>query len=206
MYELGSTLKLVTAAIALEENIATPDTQFDEGNNVRSWIYAKKASWAGTTWSLEDGVVRNFSDGTWYDTPYQQKEITVNEDPEIMVKGARGLKEMSFFDLSRLIKYKKAAGQIVRRDLVSRHAKISFPFACFIMALLGAPLFVMFGKSGTAVGFLITMSISFLYWGIAIAVFEAFGNSGKLPPLLSCWTANVIFALVGLFFLFKVKK
>ena len=35
VYELGSTLKLITAAIALEENIATPDTKFDEGNNVQ---------------------------------------------------------------------------------------------------------------------------------------------------------------------------
>lgn len=33
-YELGSTLKLITAAIALEESVATPETVFDEGNNI----------------------------------------------------------------------------------------------------------------------------------------------------------------------------
>ena len=86
------------------------------------------------------------------------------------------------------------------------HDKISFPVACFVMALLGAPLFVIFGRSGTAVGFLLTMFISFLYWGIAIAVFEAFGNNGKLPPALSCWAANFIFAAVGVGFVYKVKK
>lgn len=180
--------------------------EFDDKNNVRSWMFAKKATWADSTWQLEDGVIRTFSETGWTDAPYEQKKITVNEDPKIMVKGTRDLKEMSFMELSRLIKYKKAAGQIVRRDRVVLHSKLSFPFACFIMALLGAPLFVMFGKSGTAVGFLITMSISFLYWGIAIAVFEAFGNSGKLPPLLACWTANVVFAAVGIVFMFKVKK
>jgi len=34
-YELGSTLKLITAAIALEESVATPDTEFNEGNNIQ---------------------------------------------------------------------------------------------------------------------------------------------------------------------------
>ena len=180
--------------------------EFDEDNKIRSWTFAEKVSWAGTTWRLEKGIVRTFKGGGWYETPYEQKEVTVNEDPEIMVKGAKDLKEISFLDLSKLVKYKKAAGQIVRRDLVSLYAKISFPFACFIMALLGAPLFIVFGKSGTAVGFLLTMSVSFLYWGIAIAVFEAFGNNGKLPPLIACWTANIAFAVVGLIFVYKVKK
>ena len=180
--------------------------EFDEDNKIRSWTFAERASWAGTTWRLEKGIVRTFEEEGWYEAPYQQKEITVNEDPEVMVKGAKDAKEISFLDLWRLVKYRKAAGQIVRRDLVSLYAKISFPFACFIMVLLGAPLFIVFGKSGTAVGFLLTMSISFLYWGIAIAVFEAFGNSGKLPPLIACWTANFAFAAVGLIFVYKVKK
>jgi len=113
---------------------------------------------------------------------------------------------MPFLELLKLVKSKRAAGQIIRRDLVSLYSRISFPFACFIMALLGAPLFVVFGKSGTAVGFLLTMAISFLYWGVATAVFEALGNNGKLPPLVSCWTANVVFAVVGSVFVYKVKK
>ena len=180
--------------------------EFDEDNNVQSGTFARSASWTGSTWRLKNGIVRTFREEGWDEIPYEQKEITVNEDPEIMAKGSKDLKEMSFSDLSKLIKFKRAAGQIVRRDLVSLYARISFPFACFIMALLGAPLFVIFGKSGTAVGFLLTMSISFLYWGIAIAVFEAFGNNGKLPPMVSCWTANFAFAVVGSVFVYKVKK
>ena len=191
--------------------------EFDENNNVRSETFAKEASWTGKTWHLKNGIVRIFKEGFdtpsaiqpeggWEETPYEHKEITVPEDPEIMVKGTRDLEEMSFAELSKLIKYKKLAGRTVRREFVSLHGKISFPFACFIMALLGAPLFVIFGRSGTAVGFLLTMFISFLYWSIAIAVFEAFGNNGKLPPMLSCWAANFIFIVVGTVFVYKVKK
>jgi len=180
--------------------------EFDENNHVRSGTFAKTVSWAGTTWRLENGVVRTFREGGWDEVPYKQKKITVEEDPEIMAKGSQNLDEMPFSELSKLVKFKRAAGQIVRRDLVTLYARISFPFACFIMALLGAPLFVVFGKAGTAVGFLLTMAISFMYWGVAIAVFEALGNNGKLPPMLSCWTANFIFAVVGSVSVYKMKK
>ena len=180
--------------------------EFDENNNVRRETFAKEASWTDQTWHLKKGIVRTFKEGGWEEVPYEHKEITVAEDPEIIAKGTRDPKEISFRELSKLIGYKEAAGQTARRDIVTLHNRISFPFACFIMALLGAPLFIIFGRSGTAVGFLLTMFISFLYWSIAIAVFEAFGNNGKLPPMLSCWVANFIFAVVGVVFVYKVKK
>lgn len=48
VYELGSTMKLVTTAIALDTSIATPDRVFDEGNiiyvtgeDIKCWYYPK---------------------------------------------------------------------------------------------------------------------------------------------------------------------
>lgn len=45
-YELGSTIKLITTALALENNVFTPDSKFNEGNKVKvggieieSWYY-----------------------------------------------------------------------------------------------------------------------------------------------------------------------
>ena len=180
--------------------------EFGEGNDVQREIFASQASWEGQIWRLTRGVVRTFEGDSWEEEPYARMELTVPEDPEFMAKAMRDPKEMSFSEMRELIKHKKLAGQPVRKDLVSLHDKISFPFACFIMALLGAPLFVVFGRSGMAVGFLLTMFTSFLYWGIAIAVFEAFGNNGKLPPMLSCWAANFIFATAGIVLVYKVKK
>ncbi len=48
VFEVGSTIKLLTAAIALETNVATPDTLFDEGNSItlydktiKCWYYPR---------------------------------------------------------------------------------------------------------------------------------------------------------------------
>jgi lipopolysaccharide export system permease protein len=179
---------------------------FDVDASIKSDIYAKEASWTGELWHLKNGVVRIFRNGVWEEEAFKQKDMTVSVDPEIMVKGSDNLQNLTLVELSKLIDYKKRTGQVVRKDLVSFYSRMSFPFACFVMAVLGAPLFVMFGRSGTAVGFLITMFISFVYWGIALAVFEAFGNNGVLPPMISCWMANLIFMSIATVFVIKVPK
>ena len=180
--------------------------EMSENNDVKSEIYAKEASWSDTIWHLKRGVARTLSEGKWIETDFKQKDIVVPENPEIMVKGSQNQLRMTFVELSKLIKYKKNTGQVVRKDLVSFHSRMSFPFACFVMAVLGTPLFVMFGKSGTAVGFLLTMFITFVYWGIAIAIFEALGNNGKLPAIAACWAANFVFMFIATIFVYKVKK
>jgi len=180
--------------------------EFDEDNKIKQEIYASTATWSDQKWNLTEGVVRTFKDNKVLEELYENMEIYVPEDPEIMIKGTRDIKAIPFIQLNRLIKFKESAGKTVRKDKVVFHDRISFPFACFVMAILGAPLFVIFGRSGMAVGFLLTMFISFLYYGIAIAVFEAFGNNGKLPPMFSCWIANFLFGIVGTGFVYKVKK
>jgi len=48
--------------------------------------------------------------------------------------------------------------------------------------------------------------LSFTDWGIAIATFEALGSNGKLPPIVACWSANIIFAAAGGVLIWKVEK
>lgn len=180
--------------------------ELDENYDVKSQTDAKFASWTDGIWHLKNGVIRTYKNGIWQENHFDIKDVSVQEDPEIMVKSSQDKQTLPLTELSKLINYKKRTGQVVRKDLVSFHSRLSFPYACFVMAMLGAPLFVMFGKSGAAVGFLLTMFISFVYWGVAIAIFEALGNNGILPPIVSCWSANIIFMFIGAVFVYKVKK
>lgn len=179
---------------------------FDEDNNVIASEFAREASWTGEIWHLKSVIERLLKNGKWIERAYSQKDIEVPVDPQIIVKANQSLQRLPLNELAKLIEYKRKTGQVIRKDLVAFHSRISFPFACFVMALLGAPLFTKFGRSGMAVGFLFTMFISFIYWGVAIAIFEAFGNNGKLPPFISCWVANLIFMSIGAMLVYKVRK
>ena len=60
------------------------------------------------------------------------------------------------------------------RFQVDLHGKISFPFVCLIMTLLGIPFAFSMGRKGTLVGIGLSVVIAMVYWG-AIGVFRSLG-------------------------------
>lgn len=180
---------------------------FYPDNKLKSKTYAKFVTWANHTWILRKGWRRVFIDGKEESfSKFDLKEIHVDEDPELLADSDLYPREMTYTALSRLVKYKKDAGQVVRAEQVEMQHRLAYPFASLVVALIGATLAVRFGRAGVAVGFLLTMFISFIYWGVAIATLEALGESGRLPPVVACWSANIIFVAVDLLLLWKVRK
>lgn len=180
--------------------------QFEGDQLVRS-IIAEAGSWRGSRWRLVNGIERRFENGreVWA-RRFDQIELTIHEDPSIFAATSMRPKELTFSELYRLARHKLMAGQPIRIERVELHHRIAYPFATFVVVLIGAPLAIWFGYAGFAAGFLLTMFVNFMYWGIGIAVFEAIGQIGALPPALSCWAANMLFAAVGLGLIIKVRK
>jgi LPS export ABC transporter permease LptG len=179
---------------------------FKEDQLVSS-VFARSGKWEGKNWVLVDGVERSFKDGREVGArKFDQKEMIIHEDPSVFAASGLNPKELTYGELLRLTGYKLRAGQPVRMERVELQHKIAYPLATFVVVLIGAPLAIWFGSAGFAAGFLITMFVNFMYWGIGIATFEAMGQNGALPPFISGWAANLIFAAIGIALLIKVKK
>lgn len=176
-------------------------------NKLSAETYAKLATWSDHTWTLKDGWYRIIENGKEKSfSKFDVKIIHVDEAPKLLAESDLYPTEMTYAALARQVEYKKEAGQIVRDEQVEMQHRLAYPFASFVVALIGAALAVQFGKAGIFVGFLMTMFISFMYWGIAIATFEALGENGRLPPIVACWSANILFAAIGFFLTWKVRK
>ena len=181
--------------------------EFDDNDELKSEISSTTATWASKTWMLKNGTIRNFANGREIESlPFDVKQIYIAEDPTLFAESGAKPQEMTYAALSDRVKYKKDAGRPVRGELVEIHHKVAYPFASLVVILIAAPLAIQFGRAGIASGFLITMLLSFIYWGIATAIFEALGVNGKLPPVIACWTANVLFAAIGGIAIWKVQK
>ncbi|MBC8462070.1 MAG: LptF/LptG family permease [Deltaproteobacteria bacterium] len=179
--------------------------EFNTRDELTSETHAPLGIWSGNTWTLKDCVSRTFAEGKEIESSsLDVKRITVDEDP-ILFTDKKPV-EMTYATLSKLVKYKKEAGRVFRGELVEMHHKIAYPFAALVVILITVPLAVQYGRAGIAAGFLITMFISFMYWGIAIAIFEALGVNGVLPPAVACWASNVLFGAVGGVLIWKVDK
>ena len=80
---------------------------------------------------------------------------------------------------------------------VEIHKKFSLAIACVVFVLLGAPIALRFPRGGVGLVIGASLAVFALYYVCLIAG-ESMADSGKLPPWVAMWGANIVFTVVGL--------
>src|SRR5271155_978996 len=83
--------------------------------------------------------------------------------------------------------------------------RFSYPFACLVLMLVGVPLGIASKRGGKSTGFVLTIVLVFVYYLLS-QVGAAFAQSGKLPPFLGVWGANLLFAAAGAILLNQMSR
>jgi len=170
------------------------------------WIAADPSHPDRGNWVLLGGTVRDFAAAGQALTPFDRLPVgTLTLTPADIEKKQRTPDEMDYADLREFIQNQERAGQDVSRWLVEYHAKVAFPFASVIMVLFGVPFASSRPRTGAALGFGISVAITFTYL-IFMKASQVFGYNGDLNPLLTAWLANLIFLGAGIVNLFRVQK
>jgi LPS export ABC transporter permease LptG len=160
-------------------------------------ITAWEARWDDRRWLLRDGVVRELDeDGfTRYEASFGEMEIAVGLPAESFYRGQKTPEEMTARELRQ---YMMLFGQTDanRRFAVEYHRKFAIPFASIVFAALAAPLSVWAAQGGRFVGIGLSIALLFVYY-VAMSVAKALGSVGGLPPVVSAWTPNMLFAAAG---------
>jgi lipopolysaccharide export system permease protein len=181
--------------------------ELDQDDELTREIFANSATWSPKQWHLSKGFVRRFEGASEIAfEPFTTMQIERAEEPERFADSNKDLRAMTIGELRQQIKYKRTAGQATRREEVKMHHKIAYPFAAFVVILIGAPISIRFGGAGFFAGLLVAFFLVFMYWGISLATLEGLGESGKLPPVVACWGANVIYAMIGSLLIWKMPK
>ncbi|MCZ6677937.1 MAG: LptF/LptG family permease [Candidatus Poribacteria bacterium] len=181
--------------------------EFQPNGRISQIIFAHTAKWSPNAWHLTKGFIRRFDgDGEIAFEPFVAKQIERAEEPERFAGSDKDLRAMKIGELRRQIQYKRSAGQATRREQVRLHHKLAYPFAAFVVVLIGAPISLRFGRAGFFAGLLIAFFLVFMYWGLSLATLEGLGENGKLPPAVACWGANVLYAILGIFLIYKTPK
>jgi lipopolysaccharide export system permease protein len=83
--------------------------------------------------------------------------------------------------------------------------RFSFPFACVSFALLAMPIGARPRRGGRAAGFLITLLLITGYY-LMFTIGAELARQGAIPVWAGIWSANVITAGLGLFFLSRLER
>lgn len=83
--------------------------------------------------------------------------------------------------------------------------RLSYPFACIVLMLVGVPLGMSSKRGGKGAGFVLTILLVFAYYflsstGIALA------RQDKVAPWIGVWAANAVFGLAGALLLRQMTR
>src|SRR5688572_21317217 len=112
--------------------------------------------------------------------------------------------QLSAKDLDRYLDAAKQRGIDVSSMAVALQRKYAGPFSIIIMAIIGMPLAVSFGRKGTVIALCVAVVIGIAYWAVG-GGFQQLGNHGLLRPSVAGWSPLLIFAAAGTYFLSRVR-
>ncbi|HJT66596.1 MAG TPA: LptF/LptG family permease [Pyrinomonadaceae bacterium] len=112
--------------------------------------------------------------------------------------------QLSARDLQAYLRAAKQRGMDVSALAVALQRKYAGPFSVIIMAIIGMPLAVSFGRKGTIIALCAAVVVSVAYWAVG-GGFQQLGNHGLLRPTVAGWSPLLIFAAAGTYFLSRVR-
>lgn len=199
--ESGGVLHRVIYISRLRQNLGTMEDvivqEFDNGLLYRI-INAKSGTWRDGEWWLENGRTFEVQEDRSVKLlfTFARQKLPLVLAPSEVARTSQRPAEMSAWQLWGHISIMSRQGANLAPLWVLFHLKLAVPWACVILAVLGASLGVGHQRSGAGVGVAMSVLIVFAYY-VVMSFCRSFGEAEYLPPILAAWAPNIIFMTVA---------
>jgi lipopolysaccharide export LptBFGC system permease protein LptF len=108
--------------------------------------------------------------------------------------------------LSAYIKLLKRRGEAVpvRALILALERRQSDLIAPLVMALIGVPLALAFGRRSAVTALCMAVIVGLLFWA-AVGAAQQAGINGWLPPTIAAWSPTAVFLAVGIYLLARAR-
>lgn len=180
---------------------------FDSKFNLRSRLDAENVVWKNGTWVFLKGLSQSFlPDGSYSSQPFSEKTVQLSETPDDFRYQEKVSEAMTYPELKAHIQKIQKEGYEATRYIVEKHIRLAFPVVCVVMALFGISLALRKEKGiGIAQGIVGSLLVAFVYW-IFFGISRSLGLNGAFPALWAAWSANLLFLLIGGYFLLIIRQ
>jgi lipopolysaccharide export system permease protein len=170
-------------------------------------VTAAAASWTPRGgWTLREGTMHVVPDTLRTITFAfdSLRDHAFAESPSDLLAAPKDPQNMGFLELGRFIAALERSGGDANELRVERALKIAIPVTCIIIALFGAPLATSTQRGGAAFGVGISLATTVVFL-VLIQLTKAVGGKGVVTPDVAAWVPNILFGLVGLGMLSRVR-
>jgi LPS export ABC transporter permease LptG len=180
---------------------------------LRREIHAARALWSpslsGGKWIFEDGwscVFKGIACDKYTKFGGDTRTFPeLSEGPEYFLTEAPQDKQMNFLELDRYIQSLKEQHFNATKFQVQYYRKFSLPVAALVLAMIAVPFGFRVGNRGAMTGIGVSLIITIAYRGVE-PLAARIGQAGLLDPAVAAWSPDVIFALLGMYFLLQMRS
>ena len=104
----------------------------------------------------------------------------------------------------KLLEGQGAASSELAMYLIARKRRIADPLALLVMTVISIPLSILFGRKSAILFLLVAIVIGLAFWG-GVSFFQQLGNYGLIPPTLAAFALPLLFTIIGVYILSKVR-
>lgn len=193
----------------------------DFSKNDLSMIHvAKRASWQPLDggWILEDGSSSYIKEGDpskikigksssepssetmHIVSNFKRTLIPSSLNPNEILKKMTKLQELNFIGLYQYIRLHESDKLYTStlNDIKTKfHGKFAYPVSCILLAIAGACLGITGRRKVVNFGYVALGLVVFVFY-MSQTIFDSFGNSGRIDPMLSVWIPNLILSFIAL--------
>ncbi|HEY0408537.1 MAG TPA: LptF/LptG family permease [Pyrinomonadaceae bacterium] len=124
--------------------------------------------------------------------------------PEVFKPGLDKPSQLSAKELSAYISKIKSRGGAISPLIVALQRKYAEPFGALVMALIGIPLALSFGRRSAIAALASAVAIGLVFWATTSG-FQQLGVYSLLPPAVAAWSPTIIFMAAGTYLLARAR-
>jgi lipopolysaccharide export system permease protein len=137
---------------------------------------------------------------------YPEKKLTINFTPADMWRYESKIEIMPTPALINYIHQEQLKGSALTEFFeVELHRRTSFPFATFILTIIGVSISSRKVRGGVGLQIALGLFLSCIYI-MFMYIFTTIATTGNAPTLLAVWTPNIIFSFVAFYFYKKAQQ
>ncbi|MDT4898614.1 MAG: lipopolysaccharide export system permease protein lptG [Acidobacteriota bacterium] len=177
-----------------------------EGVHLRKIMTGLSAHWLGSDGraEIQDAVSLNLQGAEEGWEKRDRERLDAAESPDVFKPTADKPSHLSAEALSDYIKTTRRRNGNTMAFEVALQKKYTGPFGVIVMALIGMPLALSFGRRSAIIALCLAVALGLVFWA-ATGGFQQMGEYGLLPPIVAVWSPVLIFAAAGLYLLFRTR-
>jgi lipopolysaccharide export system permease protein len=114
----------------------------------------------------------------------------------------KGYEDFGSVELVREINRLRTAREPAYSAESELHKRLSIPFACLILGLIGAPLGIRRSRSGKSAGVAVALLVFLIYY-IVLGTATNLARNGTVIPVLAYWAPNCVMVFAAGLFVLK---